>query len=212
MPRERCLITARLAGPCATCRQPAWPAHAWPDGRILCGNCCPCARRNAAPGRAAAGHAHDAGPVMPREAGPGHDALAAHREPPKNKPRIGLPAGAGASQAWGKAPDTSQGPARDSGALEALRGPLCAAIRAALPWPSSKRPAWPLRPRSAFRPPAACRPPRCSAGRGPGHNAARHGRPARGLGHASLRRALAAKTFLRRNVPAQNFTKNWRFA
>jgi len=69
----------------------------------------------------------------PQEAGPGHDALAAHRGPAKNRPKTGLPAGAGASLAWGKAPDTTQGPARDSGALEALRGPLCAAIAAALP-------------------------------------------------------------------------------
>jgi len=38
-----------------------------------------------------------------------------------------------------------------------LRGPLCAAIRPALPWPSSKRPAWPLLPRFTFRPQhAAC--------------------------------------------------------
>jgi hypothetical protein len=28
MPHERCLITARLAGPCARCRQPACPAPA----------------------------------------------------------------------------------------------------------------------------------------------------------------------------------------
>jgi hypothetical protein len=46
--RRECLITVRLAGPCACCRQAAWRAHVWPDGRILCGNCCPCAARDAA--------------------------------------------------------------------------------------------------------------------------------------------------------------------
>ena len=45
--RRDCLITARLAGPCACCRQPAWPAHAQSDGRILCGRCCACGRGRA---------------------------------------------------------------------------------------------------------------------------------------------------------------------
>jgi hypothetical protein len=45
--RHKCFITARLAGPCASCRQPAWPAHVWPDGRILCATCCGCGRGGA---------------------------------------------------------------------------------------------------------------------------------------------------------------------
>jgi len=53
MPHD-CLITYRLAGPCACCRQAAWPAHVWPDGRILCADCCACAPRDAAPAGAAA--------------------------------------------------------------------------------------------------------------------------------------------------------------
>jgi hypothetical protein len=128
--RRECLITARLAGPCACCRQPAWPAHVWPDGRILCGHCCPCARRDAAPGRDAAGHAHDAGPVMPREAGPGHAALAAHRGPAKNRPRIGLPAGAVASGRGGKGRGTTP---RETGPSCAATAPARAAARSMPP-------------------------------------------------------------------------------
>jgi hypothetical protein len=73
MPHERCLITARLAGPCASCRQPAWPVHAQSDGRILCADCCACGRS----GAQAAGT--DAAPGKPSKAGPGHDTLAADR-------------------------------------------------------------------------------------------------------------------------------------
>jgi hypothetical protein len=41
MRRERCTITARLAGPCARCRQAAWPAHA--RGLLIyCEACCGC--------------------------------------------------------------------------------------------------------------------------------------------------------------------------
>ena len=50
MPHERCTVTARLAGPCASCRQPAWPAHV--RGLLIyCEACCGCAPRAAAPGR-----------------------------------------------------------------------------------------------------------------------------------------------------------------
>jgi hypothetical protein len=151
MPRD-CLITSRVAGPCASCRQPAWPAHV--QGLLIyCEACCGCGRGG--------------GPAGPaREAGPDHDALAADRGPSENMPGIGLPAGAGASQAWGKAPDTTQRPARDSGALEALRqawpGPRCLSPRtmpraratgvAIAPErggkaPDTAPPAWPAPPR-----------------------------------------------------------------
>jgi hypothetical protein len=54
MPRDECLITSRVAGPCASCRQPAWPAHV--QGLLIyCEACCGCGRRGAqAPGRDAA--------------------------------------------------------------------------------------------------------------------------------------------------------------
>ena len=134
--RRECLITSRVAGPCATCRQPAWPAHVWPDGRILCGNCCPCARRDAAPGRDAAGPDNDAGPVMPREAGPGHDALAADRGPAENRPGTGLPAGAGASPGHGWWGSTGR---PDPGPLEALSGPARDLAAQGLPAPEAAR-------------------------------------------------------------------------
>jgi hypothetical protein len=41
--RHDCLITSRLAGPCATCRQAAWPAHV--RGLLIyCEACCGCGR------------------------------------------------------------------------------------------------------------------------------------------------------------------------
>jgi hypothetical protein len=198
MPRERCLITSRLAGPCASCRQPAWPAHVQSDGRILCANCCACGRG----GAQAVGT--DAAPSKPSKAGPGHEALAADRGPAKNMPRIGLPAGASASQAWGKAPDTTQGPARDSGALEALRGPLCAATCSALrPRLAARAATWPpAGPRlgrldAAASQSVATMPPALA---GPASQ-----------GQAQVPAALRGKTFLRRNVSAHNFVKQWRF-
>jgi hypothetical protein len=69
MRRERCTITARLAGPCACCRQAAWPVHAQSDGRILCARCCGCGRG----GAQAAGT--DAAPAtIPPQACPGRPA------------------------------------------------------------------------------------------------------------------------------------------
>jgi hypothetical protein len=67
MPHD-CLITPRLAGPCARCRQAAWPAHV--RGLLIyCEACCGCghggaqaAGADAAPRRAAAGPAREAGP------------------------------------------------------------------------------------------------------------------------------------------------------
>jgi hypothetical protein len=219
--RRECLITSRLAGPCASCRQPAWPAHV--RGLLIyCEACCGCAPRAAAPGRAAAGPAHDAAPGKPSKAGPGHEALAADRGPSENMPRIGLPAGAGASAGWGKASDTILPRARDSGALEALRGPLCAATCSAKPWPSSKRPAWPLRPLQATaRMPHTGRRWRCCrpglAARGAATwparthcHAARPGRPAgvalagpASQGQAQVPAALRGETFPRQNVLAE---------
>jgi hypothetical protein len=197
--RRDCLITARLAGPCACCRQPAWPVHAQSDGRILCATCCGCVRGGAqAPGRDAAGPGHEAGPVMRHEAGPRLEALAADRGPAENRPRTGLPAGAGASLAWGKAPDTTQGPARDSGALEALRGASCG-------------PACPaLRPQAGAADAAA--PPRGRPrGPRPGRRAGVALAGPASQGQAQVHAALRGKTILRQNVSAHNFVKQWRF-
>jgi hypothetical protein len=106
MPRERCLITSRLAGPCATCRQPAWPAHVQTDGRIVCGHCCPCAPRDAAP----AGAAAEGG-----RSGPAQEVARA-----RAAGRAIAPAGPG------KAPDTTPPVPRDSGALRgAARAIIC---------------------------------------------------------------------------------------
>jgi hypothetical protein len=70
----------------------------------------------------------------------GHDALDAHREPPKNKPRIGLPAGAVASAGawwWGSTGRPEPGPP------EALSGPAPRPGRPAL---AAMPPAWPAPP------------------------------------------------------------------
>jgi hypothetical protein len=190
MRHERCTVTARLAGPCARCRQAAWPSHVWPDGRILCGNCCPCAPRDATPGRDAAGHAHDAGPVMPREAGPGHDALAAHREPPKNKPRIGLPAGAVALERGGKARSVVVGEYYPAGSAHFWgRFWPCAGHPARRPAQRYRR----CRPGRDLAAPHSlpCRPPRCR----PPWPA-----PPGNTEQPSLRRAVRGKTFPCPNV------------
>ena len=218
MPRERCLITARLAGPCASCRQPAWPAHVWPDGRILCGNCCPCARRDAAPRRAAAGPGH--------EAGPGHDALAdrgrhqgqAHGMPParsgpdapargrtirptlppippaRSGPAHAMPLARATGRAIApagprKARDTAPPVASDSGAIS---GPARAIVRAGLPG------AAPAGPGVGMLPPWPAR------RRGPG-------RPRKPGPGTSSRRTP------RQNISASecsggNFITDWRFA
>jgi len=128
MPCDDCLITARLAGPCTCCRQPAWPAHVWPDGRILCGRCCACGRggTQAAGADAAPGH----------EAGPGHEARTADRAPAENRPRTGLPAGAGASPDHGWWGSTGR---PDPGPPEALSGPARDLAAQGLPAPEAAR-------------------------------------------------------------------------
>jgi len=66
MRRERCLITTRLAGPCARCRQAAWPAHLR-GFEIYCEACCPACippsatAREGPRGRAGAGAVASAG-------------------------------------------------------------------------------------------------------------------------------------------------------
>jgi hypothetical protein len=128
MRRERCTITARLAGPCACCRQPAWPAHVR-GFEVYCEACCGCGRGGAqAPGRG--GRDLAGSHSLPCRPGPGHDALAAHRGPAKNRPKTGLPAGAGASPGhgwWGSTGRPEAGPA------EAVSGPTPATVRAGLP-------------------------------------------------------------------------------
>ena len=118
--RHDCLITSRLAGPCATCRQAAWPAHV--RGLLIyCEACCGCGRGGAqAPGRDAAGPGHDAGPVMRHEAGPRLEALAADRGPSENMPGIRPLAGAVASARGGKGRGTTP---RETGPFCALSGP-----------------------------------------------------------------------------------------
>jgi hypothetical protein len=85
VPRE-CMRTHRLAAPCALCGRYDAPVHAPASGALYCPACA---------GR-------DAARVKPSEAGPGHEALTAHRGPSENRPRIGLPAAAIASLSKGK--------------------------------------------------------------------------------------------------------------
>ena len=85
MPHE-CVRTHRLAARCALCGRYGAPVHAPASGALYCPACA---------GR-------DAAPVKPSEAGPGHEALTAHRGPSENRPRIGLPAAAIASLSKGK--------------------------------------------------------------------------------------------------------------
>jgi hypothetical protein len=211
MRRERCTITARLAGPCARCRQAAWPAHVWPDGRILCGNCCPCARRNAAPGRDAAGPDNDAGPA--------HEAVPAHR-----MPRARATGAAIAPAGLAKARDTAPPVPRVSGAV---RGAARAIVRAGLrgdaarfrlpPAGAHAKLAWPrCRPRlaagAATWPPAACLPaeattwpPRCRRKPERGPNAAPAGQ-ARTSSRRDLRQNISAP-----QCSGGNFMTDWRF-
>ena len=89
VPRE-CMRTHRLAAPCALCGRYDAPVHAPASGALYCPACA---------GR-------DAARVKPSEAGPGHEALTAHRGPSENRPRIGLPAAAIASLSRGKGGET----------------------------------------------------------------------------------------------------------
>jgi hypothetical protein len=121
----------------------------WPDGRILCADCCACGRggAQAAGAHAAPGH----------EAGPGHDARAADCGPSENMPGIRPLAGAVASAGRGKGGDS--GP-HETGPSCAATAPARAAGRSMPPAPMPRRPAlaapqagaWPCR-----RPPG----PRC---------------------------------------------------
>jgi hypothetical protein len=49
MPRERCLISFRLAGVCRTCKRASWPAHIAADLSIYCADCCEACRLDRAP-------------------------------------------------------------------------------------------------------------------------------------------------------------------
>ena len=49
MPRERCLISFRLAGVCRTCKRASWPAHTAADLSIYCADCCEACRLDRAP-------------------------------------------------------------------------------------------------------------------------------------------------------------------
>jgi len=180
MPRERCLITYRLAGPCATCRQPAWPAHVWPDGRIVCGKCCPCAPRDAAPAGAAA------------EGGRSRPAQEVARA--RAAGRAIAPAG------QGKAPDTTPPAPRVSGAVSGpaqaiLRGDLLGAALA-----FEQAPGLTAAPEIYF-PPARSMPP-ARRGRS-GHCRPPWPAPQGRLAQTSLRRALRGETFPRQNVLAE---------
>jgi len=121
MPRD-CLITSRVAGPCASCRQPAWPAHVWPDGRILCGNCCPCAPR---------ADAMHAGPDGGRAAAPAAGCPGWRGRAQRCRP--GRPAGRGVALPPARGPryrHGRRGPRRSDAAMAALAGatkppPMC---------------------------------------------------------------------------------------
>jgi hypothetical protein len=49
MPRERCLISFRLAGVCRTCKRATWPAHIAADLSVYCADCCEACRLDRAP-------------------------------------------------------------------------------------------------------------------------------------------------------------------
>jgi hypothetical protein len=111
VPRE-CMRTHRLAARCALCGRYGAPVHAPASGALYCPACA---------GR-------DAARVKPSEAGPGHEALTAHRGPSENRPRIGLPAAAIASLSKGKG--GTRPPKRG------LSGPFLAPPRPGRPWPA----------------------------------------------------------------------------
>ena len=157
--RRECLITYRLTGPCGCCGQPAWPAHVWPDGRILCARCCGCGRG----GAQAAGT--DAAPAtIPPQAGPGHDAGHAHAMP------LGRATGrAIALERGGKARSTTPPAPRVSGAVSGpaqaiLRGDLLGAAEAfeqapEIYFPPARSMPPARRGRSGYRPPPWPAPP-----------------------------------------------------
>jgi hypothetical protein len=128
MRHERCLVTYRLSAPCACCRQPAWRAHAR-GLEIYCATCCGCGRGGGPAGR-------DAARVKPSEAAPGHEARTADRAPAENRPRTGLPAGAGASPGHGWWGSTGR---PDPGPPEALSGPARDLAARGLPAPEAAR-------------------------------------------------------------------------
>ena len=207
MPHERCTVTSRLAGPCARCRQAAWPAHA--RGLLIyCEACCGCGRG----GAQAAGT--DAAPAtIPPQAGPGHDAGHAHAMP------LGRATGRAIALERGvKARSTTPPAPRVSGAVSGpaqaiLRGDLLGAA-ARFRLPPACRPRGPRPGRLAL----AAMPPALAAPQARAWGCCRPGRPAgvalagpASQGQAQVPAALRGKTILRRNVSAQNFVEEWRF-
>jgi len=224
--RRDCLITARLAGPCASCRQPAWPAHV--RGLLIyCEACCGCGRGGA---QAAGTHAAPGG---------------AQSGPARGMPEKRATGAYIAPAELAKARDTAPPVPSDSGAVS---GPARAIVRAGLPgaapagpgvgmlpptpgvallppWPRCRRDAWPPPPLAALAGVAgrsdaalaAARRPCCGGRPRPGPRY-RPGPPAgvalagpASQGQAQVPAALRGKTILRRNVSAQNFVEEWRF-
>jgi len=147
MPRDECLITPRLAGPCATCRQPAWPAHVR-GFEVYCEACCGCGRGDAeAPGRDAAGPACDLA-ARGRHQGQAHGMPPARSGPAHRMPRARAPGLAIALERGGKARTLPRPLRANLGPFLALREASCSAIRAALPRPGRC---------ARFRLPPACR-------------------------------------------------------
>ena len=213
MPRDECLITPRLAGPCATCRQPAWPAHVR-GFEVYCEACCGCGRGDAeAPGRDAAGPACDLA-ARGRHQGQAHGMPPARSGPAHRMPRARAPglaialerggkAGhypARCARTWGRFWPCARHPARRS----ARRCPGLAAAPA-----SGYRQHAARRPALAMLPPRACRP----RGPRPGRLALAAMPPATmppawpapqgRLAQTSLRRALRGETFPRQIVLAE---------
>jgi hypothetical protein len=195
--RRECLITSRLAGPCACCRQPAWPAHV--RGLLIyCEACCGCACR-CRPGPRRGRPRHDAAPGKPSKAGPrGHEALAAGSRTAENMERAsrGWRIG-GPGEGFGYYPAPG---ARFWGAGGPARAIVRGDPRGAAPWPGRCQ-----------LPSRRCRPPACR------HAACRRGRvrlpppalppqpprwPAGPRGR-QVPAALRGETFPRQNVLAE---------
>jgi hypothetical protein len=134
MPRERCLITYRLAGPCARCRQAAWPAHVR-GFEIYCEACCGCGRGGAEAAGAHAAPGHEALAAQGRHQGQAHGMPPARSGPAHAMPLERATGLATALERGGKARSTTPPAARVSGAVSApaqaiLRGDLLGAALA----------------------------------------------------------------------------------
>jgi hypothetical protein len=215
--RHDCLITSRLAGPRATCRQAAWPAHV--RGLLIyCEACCGCGRAGAeAAGTDAAPGGAQSGPArgMPRKRATGRAIAPATEGKPQIPPR---PFRAFLGALSGPARGILRGDLRGDAARGLPPGPRLGRPPLACP-PGATT--WPGRTRCHAARPWPPRPPwpRCRPGRPgrPGHDAAGPGRPAciagpASQGQAQLPAAICGKNICASKCYGANSTDNWRFA